>query len=101
MNATERGDEMETSLSQLTESEWNEARNRWARGIDGCVEKVGKKWSVSPAISSGFPLFKTKREAGEAADRLVLLESKCRLHKTLLTEGKVAEAEALELRMFE
>lgn len=74
----------ETSLSKLTDGEWSQVSCRWARGIDWCVEKIGKKWGVSPGISKGFPLFKTKKAAYEAAETLVLWESRCRAQKRRL-----------------
>ena len=42
--------------------------NRWMRGIDWCVSKVGRKWNSGVPKA---PLFKTKREAYEFVTRYV------------------------------
>ena len=67
-----------TSLSVLSEHDWRILSNTWSRGIDWCVTKIGKKWMVSERISSGAPLFRTKKAAGDFADKLVLAESRHR-----------------------
>ena len=65
----------ETSLSKLDDHEWNIIRNRWARGIDWCVGKVGRKWQVIDCFGRGWPLFKTKTAAHDAVSNLVVAES--------------------------
>ncbi len=83
------GDEMETSLSKLTDGEWSQVSCLWGRGIDWVVKKVGKKWVITDfmELSKGFPLFKTKKAACEAVTNLILRESRCRAEKRI-TEGK-------------
>ena len=66
-----------TSLSSLSDGEWSQLSNQWARGIDWCVSKVGRRWNVSEAFGN-FPLFKTKSAAYKAVTTLVLWESRCR-----------------------
>jgi len=43
---------------------------RWGRGINWNVAKVGKKWEITGRLGNGFPLFKTKTAAYEAASTL-------------------------------
>jgi hypothetical protein len=66
-----------TSLSSLTDSEWHQLKSQWARGIDWCVRKLGKKWTASEAFGN-FPLYRTKREAYDAVTTLVRWESRSR-----------------------
>jgi hypothetical protein len=72
----------ETSLSKLSEHDWQIIRNRWARGVDWVVSKCGKKWQIMGDLGKGFPLFKTKKEAYEAATNLLLMESHHRAELT-------------------
>ncbi len=67
----------ETSLSRLDNHDWQILSNAWSRGVDWYVRKVGCKWCPIEPFGA-FPLFKTKREAEEAATRLILWESRCR-----------------------
>lgn len=76
MNATI--DAYETSLSKLSEHDWNVLRNTWARGIDWYVCKVGSKWTLSRVFPGAWPLYKTKKAAGEAADNLICAEARWR-----------------------
>lgn len=69
---------LSTSLGALSDSEWNILRNRWSRGIDWNVEKIGRKWNIH---FGGFPLFKTKKAAYEAGANLICAESKHRYWK--------------------
>jgi len=64
----------ETSLGRLSESEWNALVHRHAFGAQ-FVERIGRGWTVSKALSAGFPLFKTKREAQEKVDNLIGAEA--------------------------
>jgi hypothetical protein len=66
----------ETSLSKLSEHDWNILRNTWSRGVDWYVQKVGKRHWVPIEAFGNFPLFKTKREADEAATTLLLWEAR-------------------------
>jgi hypothetical protein len=70
-------DAYETSLSRLSDSQWAQLSNFWSRGSDWTVSKVGRKWLLSERFGN-FPLFKTKKEACEAASRLILAESRWR-----------------------
>jgi hypothetical protein len=65
---------IETSLSKLSEHDWSILSNRWARGIDWNIEKLGKKWHIL-GDTGGFPLFKTKSAAYDALTNLILAES--------------------------
>ncbi len=65
----------ETSLSKLSDSEWHQISNRWARGIDWNVQKFGRKWAIMGEHFQAFPFFRTKRAAGDALDKLILAES--------------------------
>lgn len=70
----------ETSLSKLSDHDWNVLRHRAARGIDWTVEKIGRKWAVQSCFGN-FPMYRTKREAGEVAGNLILAESRWRAHE--------------------
>jgi hypothetical protein len=63
-----------TSLGRLSEHDWQILSNRWARGVDWYVEKIGRYWAPAEVFGR-FPLFKTKRAAEEAATKLFLAES--------------------------
>jgi len=76
----------ETSLSKLDDHDWTILSNRWMRGIDWNVSKIGRKWTLPSEHFAAFPLFKTKRAAGEVMDTLVLTESKIRSRRRLLAE---------------
>jgi len=67
----------ETSLSKLDNHDWQILSHRWARGIDWCVEKIGRKWAVQ-ACFGNFPLFKTKTAAYNTVSALILAESRHR-----------------------
>jgi hypothetical protein len=73
MNAT--AEPMVTSLGSLSENDWQIISNNWARGIDWVVCKVGRKWMIMGQLGAGFPNFKTKTAAHDAATNLVLAES--------------------------
>ena len=75
-------DAHETSLSKLNEHDWMILSSRWGRGIDWYVHKIGSQWAIIDAFGH-WPLFKTKRAAGEAADNLLLAESRYRSGKRL------------------
>lgn len=48
-----------------------DARELWARGIDWCVFKIGRKWRCADCF--GFPVhFTTKKAAYDAATAFVL-----------------------------
>jgi hypothetical protein len=70
----------ETSLSSLSEHDWQILRNRWARGINWFVCKLGRKWTLTSDFGS-FPLFTTKTAAYEAGTALILAESAYRQQK--------------------
>lgn len=73
-----------TSLSDMSEHDWNILSARWARGIDWMVHKLGARhWEIVgfPTHNAGFPLFKTKREAHQKATDLLLAESHYRAAK--------------------
>jgi len=74
-------DAYETSLSHLNEHEWNVLRHTWARGIDWYVGKVAKRWMITLPAFKGFPHYKTKKAAGEAASNLILAEARWRRHE--------------------
>jgi hypothetical protein len=79
-------DAHETSLSKLSEHDWNVLRSHWSRfsGYAFCP-KLGRKW-----IAEGFgirsPLFKTKGEAERYVSNLILAESPWRAYQRQ-TEG--------------
>lgn len=76
----------ETSLSKLSEHDWQVLSNRWARGVDWYVRKVGKRhWTPIEALGR-FPLFTTKKAAELAATNLILAESHWRAAKRLRGE---------------
>lgn len=64
---------MATTLSHLSNSEWQQISNRWSRGIDWIVTKHGNRWAVMPSLM--LPTYQTKKAAYEAATDLVLRES--------------------------
>jgi hypothetical protein len=66
-----------TSMSRLNESEWHRVSAQWYRGIDWCVERLGRHWKALDPF--GIPgLFKTKTAAYNRVTELVLMESKWR-----------------------
>lgn len=76
----------ETSLSALSDHDWQVLSNRWARGIEWMVQKVGTRhWIISEVVPQfkAFGLFKTKREAFEAVTNLILAESHWRAAQRL------------------
>ena len=83
----------ETSLSKLSEHDWKVLSSRHSRGIDWMVHKMGRHWVITPSELKGFPLFKTKREAYEAADNLILAESHWRLHCRMTADGYIWNGE--------
>ena len=68
----------ETSLSKLSSHDWMICQNRWTRGIDWVVEKVGKKWTPLECFGKGWPLYKTKTEAYDRVTDLILMEARHR-----------------------
>jgi len=73
----------------MTDHEWQIALNRWARGIDWCVTRIGRnKWEVGGTFGKGWPLFRTKKAAGEAIDRFILLHSDLRRRKQFAQGSK-------------
>ena len=50
------------------------AENFWMRGVDYCVRKCGKKWSLVDCFGN-FPLFNTKKAAYEAATAYIMLKA--------------------------
>ena len=76
-------DAYETSLCSLSEHDWQILSNRHARGIDWYVHKLGSRWEVIDLFGKNIPLFKTKRQAGEFADNLLLATSRYRAGKRL------------------
>lgn len=77
----------ETSLARLSEHEWQILSNTWSRGVDWYVQKVGRKWTPIDIFGT-FPLFKTKREAEQAATTLLLWESSNRSLKRQQLEAR-------------
>lgn len=71
----------ETSLARLDDHEWQILSNTWARGVDWYVRKIGRRGWTPIDIFGTFPLFKTKREAEQAATTLLLWESRNRALK--------------------
>jgi hypothetical protein len=79
-----------TSLGRLDDGEWSQVSNRWARGIDWCVTKLGRHWVIGETFGTGWPLFRTKASAYEAVTALVLTESKIRTRRRLLADSLMA-----------
>lgn len=75
-----------TSLSHLSEAEWSQVSNRWSRGIDWNVHKAGSRWEIGGEHFQGFPLFRTKTAAYNAAETLILAESRWRGYQRLRAE---------------
>lgn len=71
---------VETSLSRLSDHDWHVLSNTWASGVDYYVRKVGRNW-VPMDIFGAFPLFKTKREAEQAATTLFMAEASNRTQR--------------------
>lgn len=71
----------ETSLSALSEHDWHILSNRWSRGADWCVSKLGSRWMIGETFGKSWPLFKTKRAAFDALSGLILAESAHRAMK--------------------
>lgn len=67
-----------TSLSELPEAEWRDISNRFNRGWDWIVEKIGRRWQIMGRIGRGFGLFDTKTAAYNAASTLYLAEASYR-----------------------
>ena len=67
----------ETSLSRLDNHDWQPLYHKAIRGIDWCVEKIGSRWTPQRCFGN-FPLYRTKREAGEMVDDLICAESRHR-----------------------
>lgn len=78
-------DAHETSLSRLDEHDWQVLSNGWSRGIDWNVSKLGRHW-VLPEAFGKFPLFRTKREAYDAGDALIIAESHWRARQRWTAE---------------
>ncbi len=70
---------METSFSKLSTSEWMQLSNRWGRGIDWVVKKVGRKWTPLECFGKKWPLYKTKTEAYDTVTNLILEEARIRI----------------------
>lgn len=68
----------ETSLSSLSDHDWQVLHNTWARGIDWFVENINGKWL--PTFGN-FPLFRTKSAAYDAGTALVLAEARYRMSR--------------------
>lgn len=64
---------MATTLSHLTNHDWQIISSRWSRGIDWVVTKRGSRWMPMPSLM--LPTYRTKKAAYEAATDLVLRES--------------------------
>jgi len=81
---------METSLSKLSEGEWSQISNRWARGIDWVVMKKGSRWIITGLgrISHYFPTYKTKKVAYEVVTTIVLQEAHDRAEKTAIAKAE-------------
>ena len=79
-----------TSLSTLSEDDWHSLKNRFERGIDWVIRKMGRGWMIAPIASQfrGFPLFRTKRAAGETVEALILAESHWRDYQRLHTQAE-------------
>jgi hypothetical protein len=74
----------ETSLSKLSDHDWNVLRSRWHRGIDWNVKRLGHGWEIIGDLGRGFPIFPTKTMAYNAGEALILAES---LRRAALKEG--------------
>lgn len=72
----------ETSLSKLSEHDWNVLSSRWRRGIDWNVAKLGKRhWYILGEQFKAWRLFKTKTAAYEAHNVIMLAEARSRAAK--------------------
>jgi hypothetical protein len=71
----------DTSLSSLSDHDWQVLRSRWHKGIDWNVGKLGRFWQVTGDCFKGAPLFKTKKAAFDYASNLILAESHWRAHQ--------------------
>lgn len=76
----------ETSLSLLSEHDWNVLRSHWSRfsGFSFC-RKIGRQWTVEGFGIRG-PLFKTKTAAEQYVSNLICAESRRRSHQQWETE---------------
>lgn len=70
-----------TTLSNLSEHDWQIISNRWSRGIDWVVTKSGSRWAPMPSLM--LPTCRTKKEAYNAATDLVLREAS---HRALVEQ---------------
>lgn len=66
-----------TSLSNLSEHDWQVLRHRWAAGAN-VARKVGRRWSVDDFVGKPWPHFRTRKAAVQAIDDLVCAESRHR-----------------------
>lgn len=64
----------DTSLSNLTDHDWQVLRSRCMRGIDWTVQKLGRKWTPLACFGKNAPLFTTKTAAGDYVDNLMRAE---------------------------
>ena len=77
-----------TSLSSLADHDWSVVSNRWNRGCDWNIDKVGRKWQILGDIGKAFPLFTTKTAAYDAGSHLVIAESHWRAREQWEREHK-------------
>lgn len=82
-----------TSLSNLSDHEWQILSSRWARGMSWVCVKVGRKWSTMND-GLGFPLFNTKREAYDRTNALICTEARHRAWVRRQQERAVARRKA-------
>lgn len=62
----------------MDETTYRNLSNRWSRGIDWCVTKVGRKWEILSHELNYPETFKTKREAYERVTMIVLTQARLR-----------------------
>jgi len=85
VNRAARNIETVCTARELTDSEWSQLSNRWARGIDWCVRRLGTRWTVGDTFAAlvdpaarGWPLWNTKVACYDALTALVLAEARRR-----------------------
>ena len=62
----------------MDNTDYRNLRNRWCRGIDWCVTKVGRKWRI---LGMDYPQdFSTKSEAYKRVTSIILDESRNKTH---------------------
>ena len=72
----------ETSLSKLSDHDFQILKSRWNRGIDWIVHRCGRKWELISDFGN-FPLFDTKSAAYDAGTNLILIESRYRASRAI------------------